>query len=686
MGVDPSEIYVKGLTEVTARRNLQTRHRSLAGNADVVNVQLDFALKSANPSQALQLLNVHLADPDAALGSEAATAANNGIACAECVAVQGQQLKPAFGCPAGKILQGSVCKTCPYPQHTTDEQICQDCGANEVPNAAGDGCRCAGDGDGPGADFYGLAQAGPHETTGLLLCYDTGTDWSVGDFAEKISKCQPCGDCLQCENGVAKVRAGFMVSEADKAVGPRSVSTGLVGPLAVFTCPLEGSAENPACNGTQADGTLACGVGYEGALCSVCAAKYSKTGGECIDCSDGAGYASVFVAAAVGVAVIGACVLISCYSSKKEKKDTAGGTAKAVANFVGAGTDGVGDVTNLMVLGKILIGLLQITSELPAALALQFPDAFTAVLGAMKVFLLDVFEVFRIDCITPLSVHAKFVATMAFPLAGIAGVQLLRCIANARAGRGGADDALADTRRAENKATAYSRTFFVIFLLYPLLSRTAFHMTPTACWKVGPDETWHMDDMAIDCDSALHSIFLGLGAFCIVLYPIGIPLTFLFLLVRNDRKSEKRGWCKGWCNRRIYPGEEGEAAASDTDPEAESKKVRQRRKAVIGDEAGNASAATRLDGSAYDFLKKDYKPQFYYFECVTLFEKLLLTGLLVFVDQGGIFQCFVGACIACAFLAVQLKFWPYVEHVSRFFPELEVLYCTTLKVFGLFLV
>ena len=91
--------------------------------------------------------------------------------------------------------------------------------------------------------------------------------------------------------------------------------------------------------------------------------------------------------------------------------------------------------------GKILIGLLQITSELPAMLALSFPDAFTAVLNAMKFFLLDLFEIFRIDCITPLSVHAKFVATMAFPLAGIAGVQLLRCIANARAGRGGADDA-----------------------------------------------------------------------------------------------------------------------------------------------------------------------------------------------------------------------------------------------------
>jgi hypothetical protein len=110
------------------------------------------------------------------------------------------------------------------------------------------------------------------------------------------------------------------------------------------------------------------------------------------------------------------------------------------------------------VLGKILIGLLQILSELPAALALSFPDAFTAVLRAMKIFLFDIFEVFRVDCITPLSVHAKFMITMALPLLGAAIVKLLCCVADARASRGGADAELVAERRAENKATASYRT------------------------------------------------------------------------------------------------------------------------------------------------------------------------------------------------------------------------------------
>ena len=162
------------------------------------------------------------------------------------------------------------------------------------------------------------------------------------------------------------------------------------------------------------------------------------------------------------------------------------------------------------------------------------------------------------------------------------------------------------------------RMFFVIFLLYPLLSRTAFHLY--ACQSLGEGEQWHKDDMAIDCTSGVHSLFMVIGFVCIVIYPIGIPLVFLFLLWRNEN------------DKAVHP--------DGTEP-------------------------TTPKTSAYDFLKKDYKPAYYYFECVTLFEKLLLTGLLIFIKQGSIFQCFAGQCIACTFLAVQLWHMPYVEHTDN---------------------
>ena len=42
-------------------------------------------------------------------------------------------------------------------------------------------------------------------------------------------------------------------------------------------------------------------------------------------------------------------------------------------------------------------------------------------------------------------------------------------------------------------------------------------------------------------------------------------------------------------------------------------------------------------------------------------EELVFSGLLVFVDQGSIFQCFVGTCVAFAFMVIQVTTWPYLE-------------------------
>ena len=49
--------------------------------------------------------------------------------------------------------------------------------------------------------------------------------------------------------------------------------------------------------------------------------------------------------------------------------------------------------------------------------------------------------------------------------------------------------------------------------------------------------------------------------------------------------------------------------------------------------------------SSFHFLRVDYKSKYYYYECVILLEKMLLTGLLAFVDQGSTTQAFVGGTL-----------------------------------------
>ena len=51
--------------------------------------------------------------------------------------------------------------------------------------------------------------------------------------------------------------------------------------------------------------------------------------------------------------------------------------------------------------------------------------------------------------------------------------------------------------------------------------------------------------------------------------------------------------------------------------------------------------------------------RYYYFECVFLIEKLILTGLIIFLDPGSIFQAVCGTCVAFAFFTVEVAAWPY---------------------------
>eukprot|EP01048_Picozoa_sp_COSAG05_P009696 COSAG05_NODE_809_length_7187_cov_20.173109_4_plen_336_part_00 len=61
----------------------------------------------------------------------------------------------------------------------------------------------------------------------------------------------------------------------------------------------------------------------------------------------------------------------------------------------------------------------------------------------------------------------------------------------------------------------------------------------------------------------------------------------------------------------------------------------------------------------FSFLVKDYQPKYYYFECVFLVEKLILTGLLIFVPPGTIAQAYVATLTSFTFCVIQTKYMPY---------------------------
>jgi hypothetical protein len=82
--------------------------------------------------------------------------------------------------------------------------------------------------------------------------------------------------------------------------------------------------------------------------------------------------------------------------------------------------------------------------------------------------------------------------------------------------------------------------YFVVFLLYPLLSRTIFHMFQ--CQTLHDHEAWHVDDFDVDCNSGEYTAFYAIAMVFVFIYPIGIPVGLFILLWRDEQHDAELGF------------------------------------------------------------------------------------------------------------------------------------------------
>jgi hypothetical protein len=169
------------------------------------------------------------------------------------------------------------------------------------------------------------------------------------------------------------------------------------------------------------------------------------------------------------------------------------------------------------------------------ALSLVYPELFTSILEALRVLMGDVFEIFRIDCIAPLSLFSKFVIIMLLPAVSCAAIEVARWIADCTAGSNATAEGGHAATTLKNRENAYYRMYFVIFLLYPLLSRTIFHMFQ--CQTLHDHEAWHVDDFDVDCNSGEYTAFYAIAMVFVFIYPIGIPVGLFILLWRDEQRQ-----------------------------------------------------------------------------------------------------------------------------------------------------
>ena len=243
--------------------------------------------------------------------------------------------------------------------------------------------------------------AGKYNATwGYIYCYDAASAYDPADFgthqydefglSSTGDTCLPCDvSCLNCNTGIPLVKDGYALSvwkSEDHGFG-RALEK-VRGHRAVYACPLG----NTSCVGeTQGqvypDTDWQCSGAYAGPLCQNCADGYARKGLDrpCFLCEDeGLGwpfYVLVFVAILCAAGFIIGIYLLSRGASGDAEQ---GGIA--------------GFAHRIMSLGKILVGLFQVLSQLEFTLEIKFPLSFKWIIEFMRIFSLDLLEWFDIGC------------------------------------------------------------------------------------------------------------------------------------------------------------------------------------------------------------------------------------------------------------------------------------------------
>eukprot|EP01051_Picozoa_sp_SAG22_P012861 SAG22_NODE_1377_length_4550_cov_2.979555_2_plen_997_part_00 len=580
-----------------------------------------------------------------------------------------------------KRLQDNLpteCVVCPGAEttggmHSVDGTLCQACPPLMIPNAAQDDCHC------PLGSYWAA--------WGRIVCHDEkfvkdeeADAWfDVGSHNETCVQCT--GDCLDCtqhggpwlgrnKSVGARIKSGYMMSKNLMDVYNRT--NGLEFTLVtrdVHRCPGEercigevSSEEDAAvedcldssgsASGDFADCDdemeletrqfLRCLKGSDGALCGACAPDYSLSAldNTCVPCDewtmDSMTLFILLVLVIVGLLLIKFC-MVPCAKKAKVQMDKM-------------------EDTGFITKGKIMISLSQVVSEMPFSLALSYPQMFVELLKVLGIFRIDLISGLKLDCLFSTDFYSGFIMSMLLIPIGLGLVQLPRMITRfkiflrnkckcrckclkPKTDLGNFDEVVYAAMEQQNAADkAFDRSFLVFFITYTGVTRQVFRMfdcrpmddgsdvlgsmsqwinntlDPARERFVLPSESWHRDDYATSCTTPRHSAYTSVALVMVLVFPLGVPGFMLFMLQLN------RKWLRDPENVDV--------------PEKKSWYIGGRKK--------------------FEFLVKDYKPEYYYWECVEMLRKLLLTGIIIFIDPGSTAQVFVACNISFFFFSLQM--------------------------------
>ena len=232
-----------------------------------------------------------------------------------------------------------------------------------------------------------------------------------------------------------------------------------------------------------------------------------------------------------------------------------------------------------------------------------YPRMYQDFLNAVDVLNFDLSWIISAGCVVVMDFHGKLLTLTLGPI--LAMLFLSGTYAYTKRIYRSSDQALKVIKHKH-----VSMGLLLMFLVYSSASSVIFQMFD--CEKLDDGKDYLRADYTIECDSLRHRVLMGYAGVMFLLYPLGIPALFSYVLFRNRR--------------------------------------------VLADEEGREG---ELSVRSISNLWEPYKPSRYYYEVIECGRRIVLTGVILIIDDDSAAQIAVTLILAFVFTVISEGLAPY---------------------------
>jgi hypothetical protein len=378
-----------------------------------------------------------------------------------------------------------------------------------------------------------------------------------------------------------------------------------------------------ACHGGD-DPETQCREGHKGPYCSVCQDGYYKHGGYCLKCSSSG---ARLIMALVPTLCFLLCLLLYYLWIIRDQFlhyfwDQAGVLAKKAETY---------HLTSLRTKFKILLAFVQIITQIPFALDVDFPQIYLQFLDILWIFNLDFVEFLNFECIYKRNFYDKLVEATLGPFLLIGLIFLILIIRLFLAYR------LNHLNPSYTFSQFYKEIIFCSLLIsFIVFSPVSIKIFQTfACEKFENGKSFLITDYTISCSGSEYSYYFIYSLFMILIYPIGVPTLYFILLYINYQ----------------HVNPPTSLVVLDSERDLVSTAVIQSEKIKLRN--------SYSDIFVISFLYMAYEPRRWYFEILDCFRRLMMTAVPVLIMRGAITQIVIVLLVSLACVAAYMELKPF---------------------------